>query len=110
MPLPFFLLLGGFLGGVVFTTYCVAFLEEISSIVTEWLRRSNLDQSWLMRTVIFLTNVGAGIRRVIVGESKNSTSHIVEDKTMTREQIDDPEVRAMLEKEGKCILQLDNRG
>ncbi|MFC4055079.1 hypothetical protein ACFOY4_35780 [Actinomadura syzygii] len=74
----------------------VAFWDTVRTEVMNWLRARNLDKGALLEAVIVLDRVAVGIRRRVVVRTA-AVPETVSEETLTLDQIDDPQVRALLE-------------
>jgi hypothetical protein len=89
------LLAGLFVAGTVAT---VAFWPTVVNRVADWLRRHDLDRSALMSATVLLDRVAVGVRRRIRVRTHTLGFQNVADETLSPDQIDDPQVRALLER------------
>lgn len=93
-------LLGAALGGAAVVT----FWNSVREAVTGWLQRNNLTKSALTEAVIVLDKLAVGIRRRIIVQTAQRRE-VVREEELSLDQIDDPQVRAEIQK--RSHVQLD---
>ena len=76
----------------------VVFWTTIKDVLSRWLRERNLQESALMSAVVILDRLAVGIRRQLRVHTHAYGVQIISEEQLSIDQIDDPEVRAQVER------------
>lgn len=81
------------------------FWNEIRETIQTWLRKNQLDKSILVDVLVFLDRYATVVRRyIVVRTTIHAKPVLVEEKTMSIHEIDDPEVKRRLEQNHRVLL------
>jgi len=78
----------------------VTFWPEIAERLRQWLRRNNLTKSQLASAVLVLDRWATKVRRTLRVTTQARINHDISIEEIDINSIDDPELRALLERTG----------
>ncbi|GGM45683.1 hypothetical protein ACFFX1_22320 [Dactylosporangium sucinum] len=73
---------------------------EVAELLQRWLRRNNLTKSSLATAVVVLDRLAVGVRRVVRVTTHAGVTRKVSTEEIDIDDIDDPELRATLQRTG----------
>jgi hypothetical protein len=88
-------LVAGLIAAALGVGVAITFWDSIRTAITGWLRRHGLEQSALMEAVIQFDRLAVGVRRRIKVRTYRGTE-IISEERLAIDQIDDPNLRALL--------------
>jgi hypothetical protein len=88
-------LVAGIIAAVIGAGAAVTFWDSVRTAITGWLHRHNLEKSALMEAVIRFDRVAVGIRRRIRVKTACGVE-VISEEQLSIDEIDDPELRALL--------------
>jgi len=90
------------------TIYLIANWPEIKDKISSWLHQHNFDKSFLMDALVFFDKIFTGIRRRIVVETRQTGQQIIEEETLSMEEVKrrDPDLYKELQKRSSIEIDI----
>ncbi len=88
------------------TIYIIANWPEISNKISSWLHGNNLSKSALTDALVIFDKIVTGVRRLIVVETVQTGRQIIEEETLSPEEVlrRDPDLYKELQKRGRVEI------
>ena len=98
-------LVAGLIAAALGAGVAITFWDAIRETVAGWLRRRDLEKSALMGAVVLLDRVAVGVRRRIRVRTARKVE-IISEQNLTLDQIDDPDLRALVQQHGQLEVDI----